>query len=603
MPERDAPDIGLINSLKRIPRLLKELSESAPRACYIALLLHVLTGILPVTMLAITGLLIDALSDAQRAHYFSMRLWYLLLLEAIAALSLNGVSRYVAHYDLVLSRQFSLHLNLRVIAHCNNRDLQTFESSVFQDCLHRAKEQVPTQVAFVGTVLHILEQLIGISAVLVSTLFVAPFLMAAQLVGVLPLVLWESRYVRHRYLMNWRRTPVRRMLDYLQSIVTTTAPAKEIKLFSAGTYLYDRYDCIARAHNLEDAILSKRSSRAAVWLSSSSSLVYYAAYAFLLHRTVVGSLSIGQLIFLAGLLVRFSSNLFSLLTSLFLGYDQLLGITNALAFFPASSPALKMSADVKELPFAISGGIEFRNVSFKYADAVETAVNNVSFRVNPGEIVALVGENGAGKSTIAKLITRLYEPSSGQILLNGADLKEYSQTTIRRTMTAIFQDFIKYDLSASINVAIGDVSAVEDPRRIENAALKAGADSFISCLPNRYEQILGRRFDNGLDLSGGQWQRLALARAYVRDARIIVLDEPSASVDARTEAALYRDVMQDRDGKIIVLISHRLSTVRFADRILVMKHGAICEVGTHSELMVAGGEYAELFTLQARAYS
>ncbi|WP_263408892.1 ABC transporter ATP-binding protein [Terriglobus tenax] len=592
----------LLDSTRNIPLLLREIWQTAPAVCTAMVLLRTVSAVLPMMALAVGGLLIDAINMAQRTHVFPVRVWWLLLAEGLLTLASNAASRMVAHYDLVLGDKFNLRMSLKLITHCNNLDLETFENSEFQDRLQRARSQITSQVSLMRNLLQALQQFIGVGVVLFGSLLVAPGLIAVQFLGVLPIVVAESYYTRLRYKLYRNRTPLKRYLDYIIGLVLSVNAVKEAKLFAIGDYIYGEYKGVAEKHNTEDAVLSKRAMNAALLLVALGTLVYYGTYIVLIFSAIAGAFSIGRLVFFAGILMRFRNQLSALFTNLSQGMDQLLYIGDVLEFF-SYQPRLEAAASGRSVAETISTGIEFRNVSFSYQGAAKPALKNVSFHIAPGEAIALVGENGAGKSTIVKLITRLYDPSEGQILLDGIDLREYSSSSLRNAMSAVFQDYVKYDLSASLNIAIGNLEAKEDGDRIMKAAKGARVAALIEGFPRQYEQILGRRFDDGIDLSGGQWQRLALARAYMRDAKVLILDEPTATIDARAEEAVYQDVMGVIAGKMTVLVSHRLSTVRFADKILVLKNGSICEQGTHAELMEAGGEYADLFTLQARAYA
>lgn len=590
------------SSLRAIPTLVGELWQSAPRLCSFVIAVRFLGAALPVFALAVGGLLVDAINQAQRSHAASWRLWYLLSAEASIALTISVSLRLLSHYDLLLNDQFSLRMSLKLISHCSYLDLETFETARFQDRLQRARTQISSQVALLRNVLQALQQLICVTGILLGGLFVAPALIAVQVLGVLPIVIVDTYFARIRYSMSRARTPLRRLMEYMLTLISSAFAVKELKLFSAEHFLYEEYRSIAEQNNREDEAVSRQGTRAGLFLSSLAICVYYAMYIILVRDTVVGVLTIGRLLFLAGIIQGFRNQLTILLSNISQGLDQLLYLGDVLEFFD-DQPRLAPVDSPKPIPHPIVQGIYFKNVSFSYGGASKSALNNVSFRIGPGEVLALVGENGSGKSTIVKLITRLYDPTAGQIFLDGIDLREFQVIELRRLMTAVFQDYVKYDLSASLNVAMGHVAIRDNSARIEDAANAAGLADLISALPHKYNQVLGRRFADGVDLSGGQWQRMALARSYVRDAIVVILDEPTAALDARSEAALYQDAIRMMAGKMTILISHRLSTVRFADRILVLKDGSICEEGTHDQLMEAGGEYAELFSLQAQGYA
>jgi ATP-binding cassette subfamily B protein len=492
-------------------------------------------------------------------------------------------------------------MSLKLIEHCNSLDLSTLESSTFQDRLQRAQTQISSQVAILQSLLQALQQLISIAGIMLSAVLVAPGLISVQLIGVLPIVLVESYFARMRYSISRQRTPVRRLLDYVLTLVGNSVAVKEIRLFSTGDFLYEKYRSISEEHNKEDVSMSTRVMKGSLFLTSLATFIYYFSYAILIHDAMLGLFTIGRLVFLAGVLQSFRGQLSALLGNLSHGFDQLLYVSDVFEVFSEKSRLISIGVG-RPIPLDIADGIEFRNVSYTYNGRAKAALENVSFKIRPGEVIALVGENGAGKSTIIKLLTRLYDPSAGEILLDGIDLREFSRKDLCNLVTSVFQDYVKYDFSAALNIAMGKISAVDDTSLIESVATRTGADVFIDKMPDRYEQTLGRRFANSVDLSGGQWQRVALARAFMRDARIIILDEPTAAVDPRAEAALYQDAIRSVAGKMTILVSHRLSTVRFADRILVFKNGSVIENGTHDLLMKARGEYFELFTLQAHGY-
>lgn len=417
----------------------------------------------------------------------------------------------------------------------------------------------------------------------------------------MPTFLVEAHFNARQYEAALALSPERRRLNYFQQVGTAASAAKEVKLFDLGHYVAERLAEVAeRIVTAHQQIATRR----ALWSSLSGavgSLAYYGAYAVIAWRALTGAISIGDLTFLAGSLMRLNA----LFEGLALGLTQIASQTQYLNDFYAfmdMRSALAPPASPRPFPAPLRTGVAFENVGFRYPGTERWALRNLSFSLPAGETLALVGENGAGKTTIVKLLTRLYEPDEGRILVDGIDLREIDLAELREHVGAIFQDFVRYNLTASDNIGIGRVADIADRPGIVAAAQKSQADSVIAGLPGGYDQMLGLSFMSGLDLSGGQWQKLVISRAYFRDADILILDEPTAALDARAEAEIFERFRHLSEKTTTLLISHRFSTVRMADRILVLEDGQILESGGHAELMARAGRYAELFELQAAGY-
>jgi len=377
--------------------------------------------------------------------------------------------------------------------------------------------------------------------------------------------------------------------------------AKELKLFGLSGFLTDRFAQLSNQIYREDVLLARRRLIAGAALSIIGTLGYYSAYAWVIWLTLAGELSIGTLTLLAGAIQQASLNIQQVFSTLAGIADQALFLTDLLAFFDMQ-PTIHSKPNALPAPRPIRHGFEFRNVSFRYPGTERLVLNRLNFHLHPEERVALIGENGEGKTTIVKLMTRLYDPTEGQVLLDGVDLREYSLEDLYREIGVIFQDFMRYEMSARENIASGLIEQLGNLLLLRTAAHKSLADEVIERLPRGYEQMLGRRFEGGVDLSGGEWQKVALARAYLRDAQLLILDEPTASLDARSEFEVFRRFAELTAGKMALFISHRFSTVRMADRIVVLANGKIAEEGTHEQLSILGGRYAEMFELQAASY-
>jgi ATP-binding cassette subfamily B protein len=445
-----------------------------------------------------------------------------------------------------------------------------------------------------------MQQLVTAASLSLSVFWFSPWLLLLLIVAVVPAFLGESHFAFLGYSLNIRQTPVRRQLDYLRVLGASKESAKELKLFGLSRFFTGEYARLSNQIYDQNVGLARRRLWAGALLSLLSTAGYYGAYTYVIYRTVNGELSWGSLQFLAGAIAGASSNLQNIFATFSSIADQSLFLTDLVHFFGVV-PSVRSKPNALPAPRPIRNGFDFRSVSFCYPGTTRRVLDNLDLRIEPGERIALIGENGQGKTTIVKLLTRLYDPSSGQILLDGIDLREYRIEDLHREIGVIFQDFMRYELTARQNIAVGriDVQANGD---VEAAARKSLAAAVIERLPLGYEQLLGRRFEGGVDLSGGEWQKLALGRAYLRDAQLLVLDEPTAALDARAEYEVFQRFSELTQGKMALLISHRFSTVRMADRIIVLADGRIAEQGSHPQLMALGGQYAEMFELQASSY-
>jgi ATP-binding cassette subfamily B protein len=429
----------------------------------------------------------------------------------------------------------------------------------------------------------------------------SPWILIALIVCVVPGFLAETHFAFVGYSLSVQQTPARREMEYFRVLGGSKESAKEQKLFGLGSFLVDRYTALSDQLHRQTVGLAKRRLLVGLPLALLGALGYYGAYAFAIHQTVVGVITLGTLTFLAGAIAGASSNIQAVFSTFSSIADQALYLTDLLEFFTIQ-PKVFSKPGALLAPRPIGRGFEFKNVSFSYPGSSRLLLNNINFCLGPSERIALVGKNGEGKTTLVKLLTRLYDVTSGQILLDGVDIREYDLDDLWKEIGVIFQDFMRYEMTSSENIAIGRIEERNNQFRIRAAAMKSLAEEVIKQLPKRYDQLLGSRFKGGVDLSGGEWQRMALARAYLRDAQLLILDEPTASLDARSEHEVFKRFAELTEGKMSLLISHRLSTVRMADRILVLENGSIAEQGYHDQLLRTGGSYAEMFELQAASY-
>jgi ATP-binding cassette subfamily B protein len=589
-------------ALGNVPAVLKIVWESGPSVVIFGLISRIFSSLLPVLLLWITKLIIDGIVYAVANHQsVQPRFWWLVAAEFTLAVLNSFLVRTIDYSDSLLADKYTRYVSIRVLEHASSLDLLAYEDPVYYDRLERARVQATDRLVMIQAVGRLVQQVITTITLSVSIMFFSPWLMLLLIVGVVPAFLGESHFAFLGYAKNFRQTPVRRQLDYLRVLGGSKEAAKELKLFWLRKFLIERFTTLSDEIYAENIGLSRRKLIAGSLLSMVGTMGYYSAYVFVIWRTVNGQLSIGTLTFLAGAIQQASSNIQQIFSTIAAIGDQALFLTDLLAFFNMQ-PTIRSKPNALPAPRPIKQGIEFRNVSFSYPGNSRLILDHINFHVHPSERLALIGENGQGKTTIVKLITRLYDPTEGQILLDGIDLREYDLEDLHREMGVIFQDFMRYEMTAAENIAVGRVEELSNPELLRAAAQKSMADATIARLPRGYDQMLGRRFENGVDISGGEWQKVALARAYLRNAQILILDEPTAALDARSEFEVFQRFAELTAGKMALFISHRFSTVRSADRIIVLENGKIAEEGSHDQLARLGGRYAEMFEMQASSY-
>lgn len=566
------------------------------------MVLRIIISLIPLGILAVTRLIIDAVV-VHVSHNGALRhdFWWLVVAE-FALASLATVLGQITNYcDTVLADDFTRHISIRIMNHASRLDLSSYEDPIFYDKLERARVQATDRLGMIRQMGQLVQQFITTATLAISIVFFSPWLLLVLIVFVFPAFLGESHYAFLGYALAYRQTPAKRQIDYLRFLGASKDSAKELKLFGLSKFLTGRFKDLWDGIYEDNVALAKRRVYGTSILSMISTLGYYGAYAWVIYETVYGQLTVGTLTFLTGAIAGASTNLqlfFSTFSSI---ADQSLFLTDLLEFF-AVEPTVYSKPNAIRAPRPIRQGFEFRDVSFTYPGTSRLVLKNLNLRLGIGERIALIGENGEGKTTIVKLLTRLYDPTGGAILLDGVDLRDYDLEDLSGQIAVIFQDFMRYDMIAMDNISVGQIEERDNRARIDEAARKSLADLLIQKFPLGYEQMLGRRFEGGVDLSGGEWQRIALARAYLRDAQVLILDEPTAALDARAEHQVFERFAELTAGKMALLISHRFSTVKMADRIVVLEKGQITEEGSHNELVAQGGRYSEMFELQASNY-
>jgi ATP-binding cassette subfamily B protein len=589
-----------IRALRNIGPLLKIVWNSGPGVVSAGALCRLLGAAIPISMLAVSKRILDSV----QAHFAGQPLpptfWWWVGAEFALAVFGSMLGRTIGYFDALLADRFTRYVSIRVMEHASRLDLASYEDPVFYDKLERARVQATDRIAMIQAIGAVAQQTVAAVSLSAGIVWFSPWLMIVLVVAVLPAFLGESHFAFLGYAQNIRQTPVRRQLDYLRTLGASRESAKELKLFGLSGFLSGEYSRLSNQIYDQNVNLAHRRLWAGAFLSIISTAAYYSAYAYVIFRTVTGGLSWGSLQFLAGAIAGASSNIQSIFSTISSIADQSLFLTDLVEFLRVE-PKIQSKPDALPAPRPIREGFVFEDVSFCYPGSPRAVLDGMNLRIRAGERIALIGENGQGKTTIVKLLTRLYDPTGGRILLDGIDLREYEIEDLHREVGVIFQDFVRYEMTARQNIATGRLDRAQD-EAIREAARKSLADQVVARLPGEYDQLLGRRFEGGLDLSGGEWQKMALARAYLRDAQILILDEPTASLDARSEFEVFQRFAELTEGKMALLISHRFSTVRMANRIVVLENGRIAEQGTHAQLMQLGGRYNGMFELQAASY-
>ena len=590
-----------LEALRNVPPVLEILWESGPAVVAWGIALRIVVAALPLALAIIAAAIVNGIAAALRGNRLPHNFWILVGSEVVLAVSMGAITRLIDFLDQILANRYTQLVSVRVMRQAAQLDLTTYEDPVFYDRLERARVQATDRLAMIQLMGRLLQQVVTTLVFSIKLFSFSPWLILLLAAGVLPSFLGETHYAFLGYAKNFRQTPSKRQMDYLRQIAGSREGAKELKLFGLSEFFSSRFEKLARSIYLEDVAFSRQKLFVGGLLGTIGTLGYYSAYVFIIWRAIHGAYDIGTFTLATTSIVQASSNLQQVFSTASGIADQALFLTDLVAFFEMK-PLVHSRANAVPAPRPIRQGFEFQNVSFAYPGTSRKVLSNFNLILSPRERIALIGENGQGKTTVVKLITRLYDPTEGRILLDGIDLREYQIEDLHREIGVIFQDFMRYEMTVRDNIAIGRSSGDSSLEKIKKAADKSLAADVVAKLAGGYDQMLGRRFETGVELSGGEWQKIALARAYLRDAQLLILDEPTAALDARSELEVFERFAELTKEKMALLISHRFSTVRMADRIVVLAGGRLTEEGTHQELMSRGGLYAEMFEMQAASY-
>ncbi len=590
-----------LRALRYLPELFRAVWAVSPVMTSFSIALRVVRAFVPVASLYVAKLILDEILRMSNSGGGMGKLWEYLAVELGLVLLSDLLSRGMSLTDSLLGDKFANVSSVKIMRHAATLDMEYFEDGAFYDKLERARQQTMGRMALVSQVFSQAQELLSMAFFSVGLVAFNPWLIVLIVMSLVPAFIGESYFNAKNYSLLFGWTPERRLLDYLRYTGASNETAKEVKVFGLSQFVADQYETLAAKFYAANRNLALRRAGWGTVMSAIGSFGYYAAYIVIVMQAVSGGISIGSVTFLAGSFGSLQNYLRSILARFGSIAENSLYLRDYFDFL-AIRPRIVSPEQPAHIPKPIVQGFVFENVGFRYGTSEKWAVRNLSFTLKAGEKLALVGENGSGKTTVVKLLARLYDPTEGRILLDGKDLREYSIEELRDQIGVIFQDYARYQMTAAGNIGVGRVEMLHDDERIAAAAAKSLADSVVAKLPGKYGTMLGRRFSGGAELSGGEWQKVALARAYMRDAQVVILDEPTSALDARAEYEVFQRIAALMSGKTVVMISHRFSTVRMADRILVLHNGQPEEIGSHEELIAGGARYAELFRLQAQGY-
>lgn len=590
------------SALSNLPAFFKLVWQTSPALALTNALLRLVRSAIPMALLYVGKMIIDqVVLTGKSSGHSNILLWQLVAIEFGLAVLSDALSRANALVDSLLGDLFANYTSIKIMQHAAILDLDQFENSAFYDKLERARQQTVGRTILLSQVLGQVQDFITMGFFAAGLIVFNPWLILLLFIAVLPAFLGESYFNNRTYSLSRRQTPERRELDYIRFIGASDETAKEVKIFDLSGFLIDRFRQLSGKFYKDNKQISVKRSIWGTALSLLGTAAYYGAYVFIISNALSGKLSIGDLIFMAGSFRQLRGLMEGILSRFTAVSQGAIYLKDFFDFFKIQ-PAIRLSSNARPFPNPIKLGFVFEDVGFKYAHSERWANRHLSFTLQADEKLALVGENGAGKTTLVKLLARLYDPTEGRILLDGYDLKEYDLLALRKQVGVIFQDYLRYQMTVAQNIAVGNIVQQQNRELIVDAAKQSMADILVQRLPDKYDQALGKRFNQGVELSGGEWQKIALARAYMKDAQLFILDEPTAALDARAEYEVFQRFADLTKGKTAVLISHRFSTVRMANRILVLDKGMLLEEGTHEELLAKNGRYAELFNLQAKGY-
>ena len=606
-----------------LPRVLRLVWDASPAITLALFATTAIAGVIPAASAYAAKLLTNAVVQGIAIHSFhqpdrevyTLGPWHTpvftavdgiiflvivqLLLFAVSALlgTLRNITQQLLQNDV------SMRIQLMVMEKAASLDLAFYEDPASYDLLRRAQtDSINRPVIMISTAFGLVQTLLTFITMIALLVVVSPLLALIALVSPIPAFIADTRYGWRGYnIARWGSRLLRRM-NYMVTLVTTDSYAKEVKLFGLGGYFINRYRLIAKAYYTSQRAQVARRYMTGFGLGNLSTIVTSLTYLYVALQAIIGRLTLGDLTLYTTAASQVQGSIQGILGGFSGMYEHNLYLNNLFELMETKS-TLPVAATPTKVPQPLRGEIRFENVTFAYPGAEANALSNLSFTVKPGETLAIVGRNGAGKTTLFKLICRLYDPNEGRILVDGIDIRDFEPNELRAQIGAMFQDYVTYQATASENIGLGNVPDINDRERIEIAGAQAGAAELISRLPEGYDTALGKWFDHGVNLSGGEWQKVALARAFMRDAKILLLDEPTSALDAQAEYDLFERLRSLTRGRTAVYISHRFSTVRRADRIVFLEHGRLVEEGTHAELMKLNGRYARLFRMQASAYT